>query len=143
MVGLCMSFDKIWDEISFKSKNWLQNRTELRTLGIGKKAKPFLITEVTSNSLRVGVNSNEYFKTDFNRAVQLLLENGKTGAELRPIKTNAPIEGTIDYVLRPINEKGHRPPMKATWIGAILVHSGVALQIAEKPITIRLRDEYL
>jgi len=136
-------FDKIWDDILSKTQQWQLKNEELMTLGIGKKAKPFLITKVTPNYLQVDINNNKYSKNDFYQTIQLLFKNGKSGAELRPIKTNSPIEGTIDYVVRPENEKGHRPPMKATWIGAILVHSGIAIQTVDKPITIRLSDECL
>ncbi|MHA1631204.1 MAG: hypothetical protein ACTSXC_00040 [Candidatus Freyarchaeota archaeon] len=33
--------------------------------------------------------------------------------------------------------------MRATWIGAILVHVGIAAVVKRRPITIRLKDKYL
>jgi hypothetical protein len=108
-----------------------------------QKAKPFGIVSVSPDSLTIFVNSNRYSKELFFLAVQLLREKGEAGAELRPTKTNYPVEGTIDHVVRPKNDKGNLPPMRATWIGAILVRSGVAIQTKDKPAMISLSDKYL
>ena len=135
--------DKAWREILSKAKKWQENATVLKTLGKGKKATYFTIIEVAPNYLTVSVYHNKYSKYLFCLALQLLYERGKEGAELRPIKTSHPIIGTIDYAVRPQNIKGKTPPMRATWIGAILVCSGVAIQTKDTPITIKLADEYL
>lgn len=135
--------DRIWEDILSKAKKWQENATELKTLGKGKKATCFTIIEVTPNYLTTSVYHNKYSKGLFCLALQLLCQRGKEGAELRSIKTSHPIIGTIDYVVRPRNDKGTIPPMRATWIGAILVRSGVAIQIKDRPITIRLADKYL
>jgi len=135
--------DRIWEDILSKAKKWQENATELKTLGKGKKATIFTITEVAPDYLTISVYHNKYSKDLFCSALKLLYERGKEGAELRPIKTSHPIIGTIDYAVRPRNIKGKVPPMRATWIGAILVRSGVAIQTKDRPITIRLADKYL
>jgi len=135
--------DRIWEDILSKVKKWQENATELKTLGKGKKATCFTIIEVAPNYLTTSVYHNKYSKDLFCSALQLLYESGKEGAELRPIKTSHPIIGTIDYAVRPKNINGKVPPMRATWIGAILVRSGVAIQTKDRPITMRLADKYL
>lgn len=135
--------DRIWEDILSKAKKWQENATELKTLGKGKKATHFTIIEVARNYLTISVYDNKYSKDLFCLALKLLDERGKEGAELRPIKTSNPIIGTIDYAVRPRNIKGKVPPMRATWIGAILVRSGVAIHTKDRPITVRLADKYL
>lgn len=136
-------FDRIWEDMLSKAKKWQENATVLKTLGKGEKATYFTIIEVAPNYLTISVYHNKYSKYLFCLALQLLYKRGKKGAELRPTKTSHPIIGTIDYVVRPPNVKGKTPPMRATWIGAILVRSGVAIQTKDRPITIRLADKYL
>lgn len=134
--------DTIWEDILSKAKEWQENATVLKTLGKGEKATYFRIIEVAPNHLTISVYSNRYSKHLFCLALQLLYKRGKEGAELRPTKTSHPIIGTIDYVVRPPNVKGKNPPMRATWIGAILVRSGVAIQTKDRPIKIRLANKY-
>lgn len=135
--------DRIWEDILSKAKKWQENATKLKTLGKGKKATCFTIIEVAPNYLTISVYDNKYSKELFCLALQLLYERGREGAELRPIKTSHPIMGTIDYAVRPRTIKGKIPPMRATWIGAILVRSGIAIQTKDRPITIRLTDKYI
>lgn len=98
--------DRIWEDILSKAKKWQENATELKTLGKGKKATIFTITEVAPDYLTISVYHNKYSKDLFCSALKLLYERGKEGAELRPIKTSHPIIGTIDYAVRPRNIKG-------------------------------------
>lgn len=135
--------DRIWEDIQSSAKKWKENNIVLKTLGKGKIATSFRIIDVTPDSLTISVYHNKYFKNIFCSALLLLYERGNQGAELRPIKTKYPFVGTIDCVVRPPNAKGNIPPMRATWIGAILVHSGVAVQTKDSPITIKLTDKYL
>ncbi len=135
--------DRIWEAILLEAKKWKENNVELKTLGKGKMAKSFSISDIAPDYLITSIHGNKYSKAMFCRALLLLRKRGRGGAELRPIKTSQPIIGTIDYVVRPQNIKGKTPPMRATWIGAILVRSGVAVQIKDKPITIRLNSKYL
>ena len=135
--------DRIWEDILSETKKWKENNVELKTLGKGKMAKSFSISGIAPDYLITSIHSNKYSKAIFCRALLLLRKKGREGAELRPIKTSQPIIGTIDDAVRPKNDKGKTPPMRATWIGAILVRSGVAVQIKDKPITIRLNDKYL
>ena len=135
--------NKIWKDILSKAKKWQENATVLKTLGKGKKATCFTIVEVARDYPIISVYHNKYSKYLFCSALQLLYKRGKEGAELRPIKTSHPIIGTIEYAVRPRNVKGKTPPMRATWIGAILVRSGIAIQTKDRPIKIRLADKYL
>jgi len=135
--------DKIWEDILSEAKKWQENNVVLKTLGKGKMATRFTIIDITPHYLTTSVYRNKYSKDIFCLALLLLRERGKAGTELRPIKTSRPTIGTIDYAVRPKNVKGKIPPMRATWIGAILVRSAVAIQTKDRPITIRLADKYL
>ena len=136
--------DCIWEIILAHAREWERSGRELWTLGGGKKAKTFRIVEVTDDYLRMSaLPSDKYSKEIFCRAVRLLYERGESGAELRPTKTSSPIPGTIDHAVRPPKPGGKVPPMRATWVGAILVHAGIATVVKRRPITIRLKDKYL
>lgn len=131
-------------ELWCAASNWSRNGTVLQTLGKGRKSTSFRIMDVTGQIIKTSaVPYDPYSRDVFRRAIELLVRKGEEGARLGPEKTSSPPPGSIDEAVRPLSRQGKRPPMRATWVGAMLVHSGIAVVKQARPIVIALSVPWL